>query len=220
MAFTEDQTRALNAPLEKAHVKERTQSGRTLSYIESWKSIEEANRIFGFDGWTRETVDLIETNRDLVELKGQTGPYSQWRIGYIAKVRVTAGGVVREGTGYGSGMGKPEAIGEAVEGAVKEAESDAMKRALMTFGYPFGLALYDKTQANVAEPVKEARKVPALSDRADQFEDVLRKTKIDDLPKVWAKGAQLCAQLDTSMPERLAELTTLYEGLSDPLPFD
>ena len=39
----------------------------------------------------------------------------------------------------------------------KEAETDARKRALMTFGNPFGLALYDKTQANVADEVDAAR---------------------------------------------------------------
>jgi hypothetical protein len=39
--------------------------------------------------------------------------------------------------------------GEAHESAIKEAETDAMKRALSTFGNPFGLALYDKEQQNV-----------------------------------------------------------------------
>jgi hypothetical protein len=39
--------------------------------------------------------------------------------------------------------------GEAHESAIKEAETDAMKRALTTFGNPFGLALYDKEQHNV-----------------------------------------------------------------------
>ena len=38
---------------------------------------------------------------------------------------------------------------DANESAAKEAEPDAMKRALMTFGDPFGLALYDKDKANV-----------------------------------------------------------------------
>jgi hypothetical protein len=42
-------------------------------------------------------------------------------------------------------------MGEAYESAVKEAETDAMKRALMTFGNPFGLALYDKTKASVQD---------------------------------------------------------------------
>jgi hypothetical protein len=62
-------------------------------------------------------------------------------------VRVTVGDVVRDGTGYGSGIDRD--LGAAHESAVKEAETDAMKRALMTFGNPFGLALYDKTKANV-----------------------------------------------------------------------
>jgi len=147
VSFTEAQIKALDAPLDKSKVKEREQGGKKLSYVEAWHAIAEANRIFGFDGWTRETVLLEQTNRDLVDLKS----YKQWRVGYIAKVRITAGGVTREGTGYGSGMAKPEALGDAIESAVKEAESDAMKRALMTFGNPFGLALYDKTQANVCE---------------------------------------------------------------------
>lgn len=152
MTFNPEQIKSLSAPLNSSHVKEREQGGRKVSYVEGWHAIAEANRIFGFDGWQRETVLLQETNRDRVTLTPRNGsPYEQWRIGYIAKVRITVGGVVREGTGYGSGMGKPEAIGDAVEGAIKEAETDAMKRALMTFGNPFGLALYDKTQANVVD---------------------------------------------------------------------
>ncbi len=160
MSLTENQKLELARPLDRSAVKEREQGGRAVSYVEGWHVIAEANRIFGFDGWERETVLLTETNRDLVSVqKKGGGTYDQWRIGYIAKVRIRALGVVREGTGYGSGMGKPEAVGDAVEGAIKEAETDAMKRALMTFGNPFGLALYDKTQANVAdapEPLRQS----------------------------------------------------------------
>lgn len=152
MSFDNAQVAELKKPLDKSVVREREQGGKKLSYVEAWHAIAEANRIFGFDGWTRETVQLTETNRDLVTLKGQGGStYQQWRVGYIAKVRVQAGGAIREGTGFGSGMAKPEALGDAIESAVKEAESDAMKRALMTFGNPFGLALYDKSHANVCE---------------------------------------------------------------------
>jgi hypothetical protein len=35
------------------------------------------------------------------------------------------------------------------ESAIKEAETDAMKRALATFGNPFGLALYDRERRGV-----------------------------------------------------------------------
>lgn len=154
MTFTPEQIKELDAPLSKGVVKKNP---RGFDYVEAWHAISEANRIFGFGAWTRETVVLTETNRDLVTLKGSgASTYQQWRVGYLAKVRVTAGAVVREGTGFGSGMSKPEALGEAIESAAKEAESDAMKRALMTFGNPFGLALYDKEQANVCEAPKNA----------------------------------------------------------------
>jgi recombination DNA repair RAD52 pathway protein len=76
------------------------------------------------------------------------------RVYYRAKVRITVrtpggGKVVREGCGYGSGIDKD--LGQAHESALKEAESDAEKRALKTFGNPFGQALYDKTKANVTD---------------------------------------------------------------------
>src|SRR5690606_27195886 len=103
----------------------------------------EANRIFGFDGWTRETVDLRQLGEPY-EVNGKC------RVNYSARVRIVAGGIVREGCGFGQGIDKD--VGQAHESALKEAETDAMKRALMTFGNPFGLALYDKTQANVQAP--------------------------------------------------------------------
>lgn len=156
--FTPEQIAQLQAKLDGGAVKDRTQGGRKVQYIEGWHAIAEANRIFGFDKWDRETISLTETNRDIVDLVNNDGvTYQQWRVGYLAKVRITVDGIVREGTGYGSGMARPEALGDAVESAAKEAETDAMKRALMTFGNPFGLALYDKTRENV-EPV--ARNAP------------------------------------------------------------
>lgn len=152
MTFTPEQVGALGADLDRRHVKGRQQAGRTLSYIESWHAIAEANRIFGFDGWTSETVEcrqVAETPRD-----GKPG----WSVSYIARIRVTvqAGDrvIVREGVGAGHGI--DASLGQAHESAIKEAESDARKRALMTFGNPFGLALYDKTQAHVADNVPAA----------------------------------------------------------------
>lgn len=48
--------------------------------------------------------------------------------------------IVREG--YGTGEALAATLGEAHERAIKTAEIDATKRALATFGKPFGLALY------------------------------------------------------------------------------
>ena len=148
--FTEQQNAALAAPLNSQHVKRRQQAGRSLAYIEGWKVIDEANRIFGFDGWTRETVDL----RCVCEKQRQIGQDRRdgWGVSYVAKVRIVVFAadtcVTREGVGSGHGIDSD--LGTAHESAVKEAETDATKRALMTFGYPFGLALYDKELTNVA----------------------------------------------------------------------
>jgi DNA repair and recombination protein RAD52 len=145
MTFTSEQIGSLSAKLSSSHVKERKQAGRNLSYIEGWVAISEANRIFGFDAWDRELVDLRQLGQPYKNANGNIV------INYSGKVRVTvrAGDavVVREGCGFGSGIDKDE--GQAHESAIKECETDSMKRALMTFGNPFGLALYDKSQENV-----------------------------------------------------------------------
>ena len=74
---------------------------------------------------------------------------------YIARVRITitAGNrtLIREGSGAGHGIDAD--LGLAHESALKEAETDATKRALMTFGNPFGLALYHKQQRQVSSSV-------------------------------------------------------------------
>lgn len=154
MTFTKEVNEALSAKLDPSVVKSRKQAGRDVSYIEGWKAIAEANRIFGFDGWTRETVDV----RLVAERERKVGDGTGWGVSYVYRVRVAVGGVVREGVGAGHGIDRD--LGQAHESAIKEAETDAMKRALMTFGWPFGLALYDKSQEHVEKP-EPAAKAPA-----------------------------------------------------------
>ena len=69
-------------------------------------------------------------------------------------MRISVGDVIREGSGAGHGIDAD--LGQAHESALKEAETDAMKRALMTFGNPFGLALYDKQQREVTSSATPA----------------------------------------------------------------
>lgn len=164
--LTDTQKAQLDAPLNASKVKQRSQAGRSLSYIEGWWAIAEANRIFGFDGWTRETIDL----RCVAEKPRKVGQGDGFGVTYIARVRVTVGEIVREGCGTGHGIDRD--LGQAHESALKEAETDAMKRALMTFGNPFGLALYDKEQTNVEhtpEPQQDASKTPPAS--KPQYDD-------------------------------------------------
>ncbi len=145
--FNASQKAMLDCDLDRKNVRTRKQAGRTVAYIEGWMAIAEANRIFGFDGWTSETVELrpvAETQRTIGESKAPG-----WGVSYIAKVRITVDMVVREGVGTGHGIDRD--LGQAHESAIKEAETDARKRALMTFGNPFGLALYDKEQRHVSD---------------------------------------------------------------------
>ncbi len=142
MAFTEDQSRQLKAKLRPKYVKSRQANGTTLHYIEGWHAIAEANRIFGHDGWDRRT---LSTTCLSAEHKGDW-----YHAAYTARVRicVRAGDrfIVRDGSG--TGEGKALTPGQAHELALKGAETDATKRALATFGNPFGLSLYDRDQLN------------------------------------------------------------------------
>ena len=136
MAFSRKQVHALRRSPNHSHIRTREANGRELTYLEGWYAISEANRIFGFDGWNRETLEsrcaLARENR------------GTFLAVYVARVRVTvhADGatIIREG--HGTGEGRGTSPGEVHDIALKAAETDATKRALATFGKPFGLALY------------------------------------------------------------------------------
>ena len=158
MSFDPVQVTALSDKLNAKHVKTRCASdGALLSYIEGWHAIAEANRIFGFDAWDRQTIST--------KCVWQGAFRQSQACSYVAQVRITvrAGDVVvcREASGCGHGIG-PTA-GEAHESALKEAETDATKRALVTFGNAFGLALYDPQQRAVRGAPRMERNQPAFS---------------------------------------------------------
>jgi len=149
MQFSKEQVEKLNEPILAANVKEREAGwggkDNQLAYVEGYHVIAEANRIFGFGGWSSETIETTCV---------QNEPRA---VSYIAKVRITVGDVIREGTG--AGHGNQTNHGNNHESAIKEAETDARKRAFMQFGNQFGLSLYngkDKSwKTNKAKPQKE-----------------------------------------------------------------
>ena len=95
------------------------------------------------DAWDRRTL------ASHCVWSGPSGAYHG--AAYTAKVRVSvrAGDITIVREGSGTGEGKAPTPGQAHELALKGAETDATKRALATFGNPFGLALYDREQAGV-----------------------------------------------------------------------
>ena len=150
MAFTDEQRQALKAKLRYRHVKTRPNNGAGISYVEGWHAIAEANRIFGYESWDRQT--LLPRCLWQETQRGETACF------YSTKVRITvrAGDVSIVREGIGTGIGRSAGADTAHDIALKAAETDATKRALATFGNPFGLPLYDKEKRGVTKPSRHA----------------------------------------------------------------
>ena len=142
MGFSGKQVQALRRNLDDRQIRTREANGRELAYIEGWFAISEANRIFGFDGWSRETLEVR-----CVLTRENRGTFVAV---YTAKVRITVQAmsttIVREG--HGSAEGRGASLGEVHDLALKAAETDATKRAFATFGRRFGLELYRQRQTS------------------------------------------------------------------------
>lgn len=198
----------LQKPLDPAAIKPPPQ-GKYGEYVDGYHVVTEANRIFGHDGWSYEITRLEQTHGQVfdIEKRGQ-----QYRCSFLCTVRATVGGVIREGAAVGMGSGKPENMGDIIESAVKEAETDALKRALRTFGNTFGLALYEKDKARrqvgdagqvsqiiaEIEGAKTGREllaiVTSLSDQEIGL-DAVRKARVATLRTI-VQGAQSHAALN------------------------
>ncbi len=120
---------ALRQPLEPALVSERKgRGGRRFSYIEGHTAINQANQVFGYGGWGYELVGDVT----LYELKSGAA--------YSATVRVTVPGAPsRTDVGF---QPVSDDSAEGHETAYKGAVTDALKRALRSFGDRFGNGLY------------------------------------------------------------------------------
>ena len=111
----------------------------TRRYIEGHVAINQANRLFGYDGWGYGIEDL--QTRTLETIDKETRQTKQ-RTAYTATVTVR----VRNAPPR-TDVGFCEVNDETVNGhdtAIKGAVTDAMKRALRTFGSQFGNSLYDR----------------------------------------------------------------------------
>ncbi|KZY05237.1 MULTISPECIES: RAD52 family DNA repair protein [unclassified Sulfitobacter] len=180
-------TPELEKKLDPTHVKPPSKFGPKGDYIEGWHAIAEANRIFGYGEWSYTIKSLA---KDSVEKAKNGKGEDQWQAAYTCIVTLNVGDVVREDVGFGSGFAKQ--IGDAIEGATKEAVTDALKRALRTFGNPFGLALYDKSRANVGrdDPLFNSAGAKGRLEKA-----IANRTSADDLSDLWNAEKETLALL-------------------------
>ncbi|MFN4140969.1 Rad52/Rad22 family DNA repair protein [Aestuariivirga sp.] len=224
MTFTASQVRKLRSKLKPQHVRTREAEGLSLSYLEGWHVLAEANRIFGFDGWDRETI-----SSDCVWTKQVAGRYCAAYVTRV-RIRVRAGEAVIVREGSGAGESNAATPGQAHEFAAKAAETDATKRALMTFGNAFGLSLYGGTleprgKAPSSEGPPPAREVAPVKVVAGEAQPLPQKMptavlvadpKPVTLPEVnpSPSGEAPPAAAET-VPAELASATEAKEAVTD-----
>ena len=141
--FDKKQLDILNQELDSSRIKTREKGNISLSYIEGHDVIETANKVFGFGNWSYSISKLEHVSQEQNQNQNQV-------ICYKAIVQVLVHSenhtldVSREDVGFGTGVAKTQA--DAHEGAAKEAVTDALKRAMRSFGNQFGNSLYDKSR--------------------------------------------------------------------------
>ena len=132
-------TQRLDEPLDEGLVSHRKGRGnRSFAYLEGSTVIDQANKVFGHGGWGYELVGDV-TLREGESVDRETGEAKPWRA-YAATVRVTV-----PGSQPRTDVGFQAVADETVEGhetAHKGAVTDALKRALRSYGDQLGNGLY------------------------------------------------------------------------------
>lgn len=166
--LTDEQLIELEKPLLRSVIREKGQEEKpkgAMTYVEGWYVIGRANNIFGYDGWSSKIISLTQAYFEPYE-KGHNAVY-------VCHMQLTFCKTIQhEDVGVGSGYAKQPL--DAIEGAAKEAVTDALKRCLRYLGNQFGLPLYDlkrrgvETDEDVAE--RTGKKGP-VQQEASQKED-------------------------------------------------
>jgi DNA repair and recombination protein RAD52 len=123
-------------------------AGQKVHYLAAEKVINLANEIFGFNGWNS-SVQNIQI--DFVDEHPETKKIT---LGLSVIVRVTLkDGTYHEDVGYGH-IENCKGKAAAFEKAKKEGTTDALKRALRTFGNVLGNCVYDKEYVSKVTKMK------------------------------------------------------------------
>src|SRR5574344_709950 len=163
--FNENQLKILNEELNSSRIKTRDKGNISLSYIEGHDVIETANKVFGFGNWSYSISKLEHVSQEQNHNQNHV-------ICYKAIVQVLIHSenhtldVSREDVGFGTGVAKT--LSDAHEGAAKEAVTDALKRAMRSFGNQFGNSLYDKSRLIRTNEQANNESIPSSSSRPQQ----------------------------------------------------
>lgn len=166
----------LSKPLDPSLIAARKgRAGRTFPYLEGHAAIAQANRVFGYGGWGYEIVGEVACH----EVRVGSDKFSPV---YCATVRVQVPGVPSR-TDVGC-QAVAEDTAEGHDTAYKGAVTDALKRALRSFGDQFGNALYgdngeDTITPALREGLIELGKGQGLTD--ERLRDAVKRKTGKDL---------------------------------------
>lgn len=202
----------LAKPLDTLLVSEReSRDGRMFRYIDGTTAINQANRIFGYDGWGTEIVGEVGFRPlRLVDPDTETA----LAVGmYSAVVRVTVRGCAPR-TDAGCGFVSVDTT-EAHEAAYKGAVTDALKRALRFFGDQFGNGLYDRRTLvdlrSLAAGSNAPDKVGTMRRRVLELSDRIGLDTVKALARIEERfGKPLDELSEDQLAEEIRELADEY----------
>ena len=147
--FNENQLKILNEELNSSRIKTREKGNISLSYIEGFDVIDTANTIFGFGNWDYAISKLEQVSQEQNHNQNFVVCYKAV-VKLIVKDDNHSKSIFRQDVGFGTGVSKT--LADSHENAGKEAVTDALKRAMRSFGNQFGNSLYDKTKNHQNSP--------------------------------------------------------------------
>ncbi len=141
--FNKNQLTSLNQELDLNRIKTREKGNINLSYIEGFDVIDTANLIFGYGNWSYLISSLTQVSQEQNHNQNFVVCYKAV-VKLIVKDENHSKSTSRQDVGFGTGTAKT--LADSHENAGKEAVTDALKRAMRSFGNQFGNSLYDKTR--------------------------------------------------------------------------
>jgi Rad52/22 family double-strand break repair protein len=145
--LTEQQLKVLFAGLHESRV---GHNPKGFAHVQQWDVRRFLIRVFGFGGYDTELIS-IDCVREIPIPSGKDGNGNdkfRWTVVYRVHQRLTvkdiAGNPIAsfDGVATGDAQNQP-GLGDAHDGAVKEADSQSLKRAAVNLGDAFGLGLYN-----------------------------------------------------------------------------
>ncbi|MER8042561.1 Rad52/Rad22 family DNA repair protein [Streptomyces sp. NPDC094032] len=196
--LTPEQVKTLLAPINPS----RVQTLNRQSHVEAWDVRRWLTRVFGFGGWSVETLELA----CVAQIEPSPG---RWTVVYRAQVRLTVrtpdGRTLSSWEDGASGDApNQKAIGDAHDMAMKTALSQALKRCAVNLGDGFGLSLYNDGSRRSVVQWSAVHTAPKDPDQAAAEDEPVKPEPTPEQPVVEQAPAPAQAPAAAQQPRRAA----------------